>query len=204
VCFSKARCSTQETAMTTPASGFSSGNGGRVVQRGLSVAVMCVAMLLGACRDPYDADVDPGHKGEPGSALKQVYSKEFRVVEGDYFAALNDFYSFAHAQVFERIDFGDCFSRILDFVPDKEGMACIGVFAAKGAPTKAHMTFTILARALNRFDRNDHLTCRIDIYINDSYEPVRTIAPSFQERIDSRLQEFDRRVAGLGWCGAYG
>lgn len=156
--------------------------------------MICIAVMLGACRDPYDADVEPGSNGEPGSALKHVYAKEFRVSKGEYFAALNEFYSFAHAQRFEVIGFGDCFADLLDIRFNERTLPCIGMYAAKGAPTKAHMTFTIVAKSFNRSDYNDHLTCRIDVHINDFYQPVRTIAPSFQEHVESRLQEFDRKV----------
>jgi hypothetical protein len=159
------------------------------------VAMICLAATLAACHDPYDADVEPGPNGEPGSALKQVYSREFKVAKGDYFAALSEFYAFASREGFEKIDFGNCFAGILDTVSNEKVAPCIGMFAAKGAPTKAHMTFTIVARSFYRSDHHDHLTCRIDLYINDSYQPAHTLAPSLRESVDSRLQQFDRTVA---------
>ena len=152
-----------------------------------------MAAALAACSDEYDADTEPGWNGKPGSALQQVYSQEFRVAKGDYFAALNEFYSFAVREGFERIDFGMCFADVPDFRSNESLAPCIGMFAAKGAPTKAHMTFTIAARSFYRLDHKDYLTCRIDIYINGSYAPARTIAPDFRETVDSRLQELDRK-----------
>lgn len=162
----------------------------------------CVCLWLAACHDPYDpTPYEPGPKGEPG-LLPKVHSKEFRVSERDYFGALNEFYSFAHAAGFERIDFGDCFADILDFVIDeREQMPCLGVYAVKGTPTKAHMTFNILARDLGRLDYNDFLTCRVDIYINTAYNPVLGLAPTFAANVDGKLEEFDRRVAA-GFGGA--
>jgi hypothetical protein len=160
----------------------------------LAAAMLVLAMAVAACHDGYDADVDPGPNGEPGSALKHVYSKQFRVAKADYFTALGEFYSFADTQVFEKIDFGDCFNVVLDFVSNERAAPCIGMFAAKGAPTKAHMTFMIVARSFNRLDRNDHLICRVDLYINEGYQPVRTLASLLTERVDGKLQELDRRV----------
>lgn len=164
------------------------------MRKSLILAVTVVAVTLGACHDRYDADVEPGPNGEPGSALAHAYGREFKVAKDEYFAALNEFYSFASRQGFEKIDFGSCFAGILDIVSNEAVAPCIGMFAAKGTPTKAHMTFTIVARSFYRSDQHDQLACRIDLYVNDSYEPARTIAPSLRESVDSRLQEFDRAV----------
>lgn len=56
----------------------------------LALAVTAVVVTLAACHDRYDADVEPGPNGEPGSALAHVCGREFKVAKDDYFAALNE------------------------------------------------------------------------------------------------------------------
>src|SRR5690606_18415074 len=98
-----------------------------------------------------------------------------------------------------------CFADILDSTIDEnQHLPCLGLYAVKGAPTKAHMTFTVLNKDFHRFDYNDFLTCRIDIYINDGYRPVLELGLDFQADVDARLEALDRKVA-TGFSGpSYG
>lgn len=161
-----------------------------------------VGLLLTACVDskhdpnPYE----PGPNGEPGK-LPNVHSKQFRVAKRDYFTAMNEFYSFARAQGFDKVDFGSCFGDILDddAVDENKHLPCLGVYAIKGSPIKAHMTFTVLNKDFNRLDYNDFLTCRIDIYIHEGYRLVLDLGADFQTEVDARLEALDRKVAtGFG------
>lgn len=171
---------------------------GAVMMRLISIAkLLCLALLLTGCSDPeHDPTLgEPGPHGEPGPGLQQVHSIEFRVREADYFAALTEFYEFGHVEAFDIFQFGECFGHVLGSLPGKEFEPCIGMYALKGGPTKAHMTFTILATSLNRLDRNDFITCRIGIYVHSTYPPVASIGPNFASRVDEKLRELDARVA---------
>jgi hypothetical protein len=160
-----------------------------------ALLLMCVALLLG-CDQRYDASLgQPGPNGEPRD-LKHVHSVQFNVAVGDYFTALNEFYSFAHAETFDNFRFGKCFNGILEKSADGQaGLPCIGTYAVKGSPVKAHMTFTVVAKSFNRRGGNDFLTCRIDIYSHDTYRYVAGIAPNFQSRVEGKLRQLDRKVA---------
>lgn len=174
--------------------------------RTLTTLVSIACSLLIACSHPQQdpAPSEAGHGGEPGK-LPNVHSKQFRVAKRDYFTAMNEFYSFVRAQGFDEVDFAPCFSRILDSARDEnQHLPCLGLYAIKGSPSKAHMTFTVLNKDFNRSDYNDFLTCRIDIYVNESYQPVLELGADFRADVDGRLEALDRKVA-TGFSGpSYG
>lgn len=166
---------------------------------GLSIATMlCLTLLLTACSDPeHDPTLgEPGPNGEPSPAMHHAHSIEFRVTRADYAAALTEFYEFTEAEVFETFKFGDCFEDILADEPADEVVPCIGMYAMKGGPIKAHMTFSILRKSSQRLKSDDFLTCRVDVYVHGTYPPVANIGPNFVTRVDGKLRVFDARVAG--------
>src|SRR5262249_10231339 len=149
----------------------SSGNMRAIVLIAL-MSCICLPAMAAIQEPPEVKDLDPRPNGEPGPAMTQVYVKEFRVKLDDYFSALNEFYSFARVQVFEQIEFTECFSSILDRTKTRD-VPCVGVFAVKGSPPKAHMTFSVVAKSTNTTLRDAYLTCRIGIYVHSTYKPVQ-------------------------------
>lgn len=175
--------------------------------RTLTTLVGLIGLLLVACvNSEHDPNPhEPGLNGEPGK-LPNVHSKQFRVPKRDYFTALNEFYSFARAQGFDKVDFSSCFGDILDdiAIDENKHLPCLGLYAIKGSPTRAHMTFTVLNKDFNRLDYNDFLTCRIDIHISERYRLVLDLGSEFQAEVDDRLEALDRKVE-TGFSGpSYG
>jgi hypothetical protein len=126
--------------------------------------------------------------------MHHAHSIEFRVTRADYAAALTEFYESTQAEIFETFKFGDCFNDILADKPAEKVVPCIGMYATKGGPIKAHMTFSILDKSSRRLEPNDFLTCRVDVYVHGTYQPVANIGPNFATRVDGKLREFDARV----------
>jgi hypothetical protein len=180
--------------------------------RTLPVLASLIGLLLIACghgsrdgRSAHDrSPFEPGSNGEPGQ-LPRVHSSQFRVAKRDYFSAMNEFYSFAREHGFDKVGFGPCFGHILEVGDDEnEHLPCPGVYAVKGSPTKAHLTFTVLNKDFNRLDYNDFLTCRIDLHVSHSYRPVLDLAQDFRAVVDPRLDALDHKVAA-GFSGpSYG
>lgn len=131
----------------------------------LCLATLVTLLIAMGCESKYEADVEPRENGEPGPDLKRVYSKEFRVGKADYFTALEAFYSFAQARHFTFVSSGHCFNEVLGVTGRPLDKPCIALWAATGTPTKAHMTFTIEEKSVNRTDRNDQLRYRVEIFI---------------------------------------
>ncbi|HEY0943103.1 MAG TPA: hypothetical protein VGE08_23665 [Steroidobacter sp.] len=175
--------------------------------RRFTILVSLLGLLLAACghsgHDPNPHE--PGPNGEPGK-LPNVHARQFRVAKRDYFTAMNEFYSFVRAQGFDKVGFGSCFGDILDDSADDENkhLPCLGVYAVKGSPARAHMTFTVLNKDFDRLDYNDFLTCRIDIHIHEAYQRVLDLRSDFHAEVDARLEALDRKVE-MGFGGpSYG
>lgn len=148
-----------------------------------------VCTVLASCRSEYYANTEPGLKGEAGSDLQKIYSHKFSVQREKYFEALDAFYSFSAANEFELTSTGKCFDSTIDIRILKLKEPCIALWAARGAPTKAHMTFTVIERNFFEPDRRDYLKCQIEIFINDNYQPVQSIGTAFQEQVEPRLND---------------
>lgn len=152
----------------------------------LIVLVFCLSALA-SCRSEYHADTEAGPDGEAGADLVKVYSKEFVVAKDAYFKALDLFYTFANVQDFERIETGRCFSSTVDFTVLRLDDPCIALWASKGAPTKAHMTFTVVEKQYRPSFPNTYLRSRIEIFVYRTYEPVQGIHAQFSVEVEPKL-----------------
>lgn len=149
-------------------------------------------ILLGACKESYEAGLEPGPRGEPGRSLDRMYLRDFRVSEAKYFAVLNEFYVFALAQGGD-LQAGECFNDVLRLSLRKK-FPCIVIYSTLGAPTKVHMTLTVTDR-VHVAPSQDIFNCQVGIYVKSNYEPALKVAPAFVTDVEPILMNFDRDVA---------
>ena len=140
-----------------------------------------------SCSSGYDLHTEPDKYGNPGRNMVRTYSQEFLVLEKDYFAALNAFYSFTREHTFDEFRFGRCFGRVMNVLFKQSELPCIAVYTSKGTPVKRHATFTITAKKFFRHDGRDYLGYRIDLYDLDGLEASPTMSEKFATQVEPGL-----------------
>jgi hypothetical protein len=167
-----------------------------VRQSGLGAAQILLVLSLSAlasCNSEY-ALSEPDPNGEAGRELVKVYSKEFVIPKQAYFKALDLFYTFANVQVFEHIETGRCFSStVVDSILRLDN-PCIAIWARKGGPTKAHMTFTVVEKQYRPSDSSTYLRSRIEIFIYQTYAPVQGIPVQFSGEVEPQFAKLAKSM----------
>jgi len=158
-------------------------------------ALTCIIVILLAigCSNEYDSSqYERGDRGEPPSALSQIYSKEFKVSKASYFGSLSEFYEYTEVNKFEDIEFHECFSKALSLKVDEMEYPCIAITAMKGAPTKAYVSFSVLGRDFNNTQKaEDHIKYKVEVYtLNKNI----VLDHMFSAEFEDKLLEFGRQV----------
>jgi len=149
-----------------------------------------VLALLGACKESYEAGLEPRPNGAPGKSLDQVYLREFRVSEADYFAALNEFYVFSLSQR-GSVRVAECFNDVLRLSIGEKTSPCIVMYSTIGAPTKVHLSFNVVDRVLSG-PGQDSFIYQVGIYVKSNYDPALQVAPAFVANVEKTLLSYDR------------
>jgi hypothetical protein len=153
-----------------------------------------LACLLSSCGENSDyCCTEPGPNGEPGTALKLSYSKEFKVHAVDHFLTLHELQAFAWRHGFGPPRIEPCLNRMTERSrqPHNEP-PCIAAWTTRGAPTKAHLTLTITQRALFDAERPGYFGYRIEAYVIPAYEP--TVHTSIESETEPRLRALTAQV----------
>jgi hypothetical protein len=140
-------------------------------KRILLAVVLGLSTLLCSCRSEYDADVEPRPNGEAGPDLSRVYSFTF-------------------------IEVSPCFRDVMRAEVTKLRKPCLAMWAVTGAPTKAHMTFTVDEKALYTADAREYLKFTIAVFVFQGYKHFEGLGSDFQEVVEPVLRNLEAGLDG--------
>jgi hypothetical protein len=163
----------------------------KAAQSALRILMLAVAGLLAiSCSSEYDLNTDPDRYGNPGKDLVRTYSREFVVLEGQYFKVLDAFYSFTREHNYDEFKFGKCFHGFLSVLFEQSELPCIATYSSKGVPVKRHATLTFTKKVFYRHGGHDYLAYRIDLYDIKGVEASPTVSEQFAMQVEPKLFEF--------------